>query len=93
MFRNSKSNFLRYKLAMVRKWRIRKNTFFEKATSKFYRRQYDLISKIIVGLKTHLREGLSEPEFYGALVYKLKKLIGPRKEVFFFSIQKTQTTL
>ena len=28
------------------------------------------------GLKTLLSEGLSEPEFYGDLVYKLKKLIG-----------------
>ena len=29
-----------------------------------------------VGLKTFLSEGLSEPEFYGDLVYKFKKLIG-----------------
>ena len=29
-----------------------------------------------VGLKTLLSEGLSEPEFYGDLVYKFKKLIG-----------------
>ena len=27
-------------------------------------------------LKTLLGEGLSEPEFYGVLVYKFKKLIG-----------------
>ena len=27
-------------------------------------------------LKTLLSEGLSEPEFYGDLVYKFKKLIG-----------------
>ena len=42
--------------------------------SKFYRRHYDLISKYNVGLKTLLSEGLSEPEFYGDLVYKFKKL-------------------
>ena len=36
----------------------------------------ELISKLNVGLKTHLREGLSEPEFYGDLVYTFKKLIG-----------------
>ena len=24
----------------------------------------------------HLRQGLSEPEFYGDLVYKLKKIVG-----------------
>ena len=33
--------------------------------SKFYRRNYELISKFNVGLWTLLREGLSEPEFYG----------------------------
>ena len=37
---------------------------------------YELISKFHVGPKTLLREGLSEPEFYGDLVYKFKKLIG-----------------
>ena len=36
----------------------------------------ELISKYNVRLKTFLREGLSEPEFYGYLVYKFKKLIG-----------------
>ena len=29
-----------------------------------------------VGLKTFLLEGLSEPEFYGDLVYKFRKIIG-----------------
>ena len=47
-----------------------------KTFSKFYRRYYDLISKFQVGLKILLRQGLSEPEFYGDLVYKLKKLVG-----------------
>ena len=44
--------------------------------SKFYRRYYDLISKFQVGLKSQMRQGLSEPEFYGDLVYKLKKIVG-----------------
>ena len=35
-----------------------------------------MISKFLVGLKSVLRHGLSEPEFYGDLVYKLKKIIG-----------------
>ena len=48
----------------------------QKTFSEFYRRHYDLISKFNIGLKTLLREGLSEPEFYGDLVYKFKKLIG-----------------
>ena len=33
--------------------------------SKFYRQYYDLISKFQVGLKSLLRQGLSELEFYG----------------------------
>ena len=48
-----------------------RNTF-----SKFYRGYYDLFSKLQVRLKTLLRQGFSEPEFYGDLVYKLKKIVG-----------------
>ena len=29
-----------------------------------------------VGLKTLLHQGLSEPEFYGDLVYKFKQIVG-----------------
>ena len=47
-----------------------------KTFSKFYRRYYDLISKLQVGLKSLLRHGLLEPEFYDALAYKLKKIVG-----------------
>ena len=47
-----------------------------KTFSKFYRRYYDLISKFQVELKSLLRQGLSEPDFYGDLVYKLKKIVG-----------------
>ena len=46
-------------------------TFF-----KFYRQYYDLIFKFHVGLKSLLRQGVSEPEFYGDLVFKLKKIVG-----------------
>ena len=56
-----------------------RKTFF-----KFYRRHYELISKYNVGLKTLLSEGLSEPEFYGDLVYKFKKLIGSNDFSFQF---------
>ena len=38
-----------------------------KAFSKFYRRHFDIVSKY---------KGLSEPEFYGDLVYKFRKIIG-----------------
>ena len=34
------------------------------------------MSKYNVGLKTLLLQGLSEPEFYGDLVYKFIKIIG-----------------
>ena len=44
--------------------------------SKFYRLYSDLISKFQVGLKSLLRQGLLEPDFYGDLVYKLKKIVG-----------------
>ena len=60
-----------------------------KTFSKFYRRHYELISKYNVGLKTLLSEGLSEPEFYGDLVYKFKKLIG--SNAFSFQFRKIIT--
>ena len=47
-----------------------------KTVSKFYRRHYELVSKFNVRLKTLLHQGLSEPEFYGDLVYKFKKIVG-----------------
>ena len=47
-----------------------------KTFSKFYRRHYELVSKFNVGLKTLLHQGLSEPEFYGDLVYKFNKIVG-----------------
>ena len=47
-----------------------------KTFSKFYRRYYDLLSKFQVGLKSLLRQGLSEPDYYGDLVYKLMKIVG-----------------
>ena len=47
-----------------------------KTFCKFHRQYYVLISKFQVGLKSHLRQGLSEPHFYGDLVFKLKKIVG-----------------
>ena len=47
-----------------------------KTFSKFYRRYYGLISKFQIQLKSLFCQGLSEPEFYGDLVYKLKKIVG-----------------
>ena len=48
---------------------------FEKLFLKFYRRHFELVSKFKVGLKSLLQQGLSEPEFYGDLVYKLRKIV------------------
>ena len=47
-----------------------------KTFSKYYRRYYDLISKFQIRIKSILRQWLSKPEFYGDLVYKLKKFVG-----------------
>ena len=58
-----------------------------KTFSKFYRQYHDLISKFQVGLKSLLHQGLSEPEFYGDLVYKLKKIVGSNN----FSVQLIKT--
>ena len=46
-------------------------------------RYYGLISKFQYGIKSLLRQGLSEPDFYGDLVYKLKKITGSNN----FSVQ------
>ena len=45
-----------------------------KTFSKFYRRHYEFVFKFNIGLKPLLHQGLSEPEFYGDLVYKFKQL-------------------
>ena len=44
-----------------------------KAFSKFYRRHNALLEKYSVSLKTLLQQGISEPEFYGDLVYRFRK--------------------
>ena len=58
---NTRNKLLTQKLLKLgyRYHKLRK-TFF-----KSYRRYYDLISKFQVELKSHLRQGLSEPDFYG----------------------------
>ena len=59
---NTRNKLLTQKLLRqgYRYHKLRK-TFF----SKFYRRYYDLISNFQVGLKSLLRQELSEPDFYG----------------------------
>ena len=47
-----------------------------KAFSKFYYRHSELIIKYNIWLKTLLQQGISEPIFYGDLVYKFKRIVG-----------------
>ena len=68
---NTRNELLTQKLLIQDYWYHKCKTF-----AKFYRRYYNLISKFQVGLKSLLRQGLSEPEIYGVLVYKLKKIVG-----------------
>ena len=69
---NTRNTLLTQKLLKqgYRYHKLRK-TFF-----KFYTRYVGLIAKFQVGLKSLLRQGLWEPDFYGDLVYKLKKIVG-----------------
>ena len=46
-----------------------------KTFSKFYRRHIALLEKNSVSLKTLLQQGISEPEFYGDLVYRFRKIV------------------
>ena len=43
---------------------------------KFYRRYFEMVSKYNTGLRSILQQGLSEPAFYGDLVYKFRKIVG-----------------
>ena len=54
----------------------------QKAFSKFYRRDFELVSKYMYNtrLRSLLQQGLTEPEFYGDLVYKFRKIVG--KSIF-----------
>ena len=47
-----------------------------KAFSKFYHRHSESIVKYNIRLKTLLHQGISEPIFYGDLVYKFKRIVG-----------------
>jgi hypothetical protein len=47
-----------------------------KTFAKFYYRNISLISKYKCTLKTLLRQGISHPEYYGDVIYKLRKITG-----------------
>ena len=47
-----------------------------KTFSKFYRRHSGLVEKYNVSLRKLLQQGISEPEFYVDLVYRIRKIVG-----------------
>ena len=47
-----------------------------KTFSKFYRRHSELVEKYNVRLRKLLQQGILEPEFYGGLVYRIRKIVG-----------------
>ena len=49
---------------------------FRKAFSKFYCKHGALVKNYTISLKTLLQQGISEPEFYGDLVYIFRKIVG-----------------
>ena len=49
---------------------------YRKYFSNFCQRHSERMSKYNVGLKTLLQKCLPEPEFYGNLIYKFRKLVG-----------------
>ena len=70
---NNRNKFLTAKLL---KQGYRRYHKLLKVFSKFYRRHFELIEKYHASLKKLMQQGISNPEFYGDLVYKLKKIIG-----------------
>ena len=69
---NTRNNILTAKL-LIQGYRYQT---VRKTFSKFYRRHYDWTSKFNTGFKFLLKQGLSEPEFYGDLVYKFRQIVG-----------------
>ena len=55
-----------------------------KAFSKFYRRHSELVEKYNVILRKRPQQGISEPDFYGDLVYRIRKIVEK------YTIQKAQ---
>ena len=43
---------------------------------KAYLRHSELVEKYSVSLRKHLQQGISEPEFYGDIVYRRRKIVG-----------------
>ena len=69
---NNRTLFLTAKL-LKQGYRYHK---IRKAFSKLYHRDSELIVKYNIRLKTLLQQGISEPIFYGDLVYKFNTIVG-----------------
>ena len=69
---NNRTLFLTAKL-LKQGYRYHK---IRKAFSKLYHRDSELLVKYNIGLKTLLQQGISEPIFYGDLVYKFTIIVG-----------------
>ena len=69
---NNRNLFLTAKL-LKQGYRYHK---IRKAFSQFYHRHSELIVKYNIGLKSPLQQGISDPIFYGDLVYKFKRMVG-----------------
>ena len=46
------------------------------AFSRFYHRHSEFIFKYYICLETLLQQDISEPKFYGGLVYKFRRIVG-----------------
>ena len=47
-----------------------------KVISMFYRRHSELVDKYNVSLRKPLQQGISKPEFYSDLLYRIRKIVG-----------------
>ena len=75
---SSNLNDFNYRNKALTAKHLRRFRYFKlrKAFSKFYRRYSALLEKYSVSLKTLLQQGISEPQFYGDLVYRFRKIVG-----------------
>ena len=63
-----------------------RNHKIRKAFSKFYHRHSEIIVKYNTGFKTLLQKGISEPIYYGDLVYKFKRIVGKSNLIDLFKM-------
>ena len=73
------SSFLLFTSWITAKFLRQSYRYFKlrKAISILNRRHSALLEKYNVSLKILLQQGISEPEFYGDLVYRFRKIVGP----------------